>query len=284
MEEHDDLTRRLHALGEQPVDPAVASRHLTTMGMASAPRGSWWSRARVGAAFAAGLLLGGTGLAAAAPNTLPGPAQDAFSKVGGAVGINIQTSAERSTAGCDGTYKNHGQYVAAQAHKLHDDSDGQSLTPTVTGGNSAAAHSDCGKPVQSVHSTSNTGGATTQSDTTCGKPPWAGKGNSLSPQAKAAAQAQRKQQCGADADEQGTEQEAPATTTPTTGKPAVTGQSGEDHGKPASPGKSATAGTQGESTTTPTTEDHGKPGSPGKSATAGEGHAPTTTTSTAAGS
>jgi hypothetical protein len=65
---HDDLTERLSALGRQPLDPSLASAHLTAMaGVAHA--GSAWNsvtrRLAIGFAFVVGLLVGTTGLATA---------------------------------------------------------------------------------------------------------------------------------------------------------------------------------------------------------------------------
>lgn len=65
MNERDDLTQRLSALGAHPVDPAVASQHLGQMALATPARASRWSHLRVAAALGAGFLIGGTGLAGA---------------------------------------------------------------------------------------------------------------------------------------------------------------------------------------------------------------------------
>lgn len=65
--QHDRITRRLHSLGDQPIDPEVAARHRSLM--ASVPVASSRSRLRpvmVGSLLA-GSLFGGMGLAAAAP-------------------------------------------------------------------------------------------------------------------------------------------------------------------------------------------------------------------------
>ncbi|GAC1478793.1 MAG: hypothetical protein NVS1B12_15480 [Acidimicrobiales bacterium] len=131
MDDTDPLVERLRDLGRQPVDPATASQHLSAMGSVRRPiRG--WRRYRVGAAFFAGLLVGGTGLASA--GALPGGVQNAAHTTLSEVGVNVPDGhgPARSTVGCpaDGvTYKNHGQYVRTH----HNDPN--------------AGASQCGKPV-----------------------------------------------------------------------------------------------------------------------------------------
>src|SRR5205085_545283 len=77
MDDDATVLSRLRDLGAQPVDPAIAAVHLSAMASSSTPhrraRPSFASNVRVGAAFAAGLVLGGTGLAAA--GALPDSAQ-----------------------------------------------------------------------------------------------------------------------------------------------------------------------------------------------------------------
>jgi hypothetical protein len=129
MNEHSDLERRLRALGDEPVDPTVASYHLTAMAAAApAPKAARLHRPKVVAAFFAGLLLGGTSLASA--GALGDTPQNAVADVAAKVGVNLPGgSVERSTEGCNGvTYKNHGQFVKA-------------------GGD---PESPCGKPLHSV--------------------------------------------------------------------------------------------------------------------------------------
>ncbi|MDQ1508783.1 MAG: hypothetical protein QOG50_627 [Actinomycetota bacterium] len=199
---HSELAGRLAALGKEPVDPAIASAHLTAIaavptGRARRPVRGRFVRGKVAAAFAAGLVLGGTSLASA--GVLGNTPQNAVADAAGHVGLDLPGGTSRSTEGCGGgTYKNHGQFVAQ-------------------GGD---PHSPCGKPVKSkdtpgkpddanAHGTKQTSGAGAK--TGCGKPPWAGKGNHA--KNTPAAVAQRKAACGDDA---GTETNAPnagATTT-----------------------------------------------------------------------
>jgi hypothetical protein len=64
----DDLTDRLRALGQRPVDPALQSEHLTAMAgvrSGSAFRTSLLGRAKVAAGVMAGFLIGATGLTTA---------------------------------------------------------------------------------------------------------------------------------------------------------------------------------------------------------------------------
>ena len=185
--EHAELADRLNALGQAPVDPAVASAHLTAMaavhsGKTVRPRRKRFARGKVAAAFAAGLILGGTSLASAgALGTTP---QNTVADAAGHVGLDLPGGTPRSTEGCGAeTYKNHGQFVAR-------------------GGD---PHSPCGKPLRSTGKPAKADHAkpdhTKKSPEAgagdgCGKPPWAGTGN----QAKKtpAAVAQRRAACGDD--------------------------------------------------------------------------------------
>lgn len=68
LDPHDDLTDRLRALGQRPVDPALQSEHLTAMAgvrTGSAFRTSLVGRAKVAAGVFAGFLIGATGLTTA---------------------------------------------------------------------------------------------------------------------------------------------------------------------------------------------------------------------------
>jgi hypothetical protein len=78
--DHDDLVRRLHSLGEQPVDPALASQHLTAMAVhRPLPERRRFGRLAVAGAAMAGFLFGGLGLGWA--NALPGPVQGVANEV-----------------------------------------------------------------------------------------------------------------------------------------------------------------------------------------------------------
>jgi hypothetical protein len=153
MTDHSDpIEDRLRRLGGQPIDPSLASQHLTAIAAVTPSRTTTFGqRLRVGAAFAAGLLIGGTGLASAGAL---GPAQGVAHDALGQVGINVpdddgngadtsEKKARYSGPECTDAegnpvadIKNHGQYVRSQPK----------------GDRSEAAQSDCGKPVQSVDS------------------------------------------------------------------------------------------------------------------------------------
>jgi hypothetical protein len=156
---------------------------------------------KVAAAFAAGLMLGGTSLASA--GVLGRTPQNAVADAAGHVGLDLPGGMSRSTEGCGGkTYKNHGQFVAQ-------------------GGD---PRSPCGKPVKSANKPGKSADKPgkshrAQSDDTragdektpgtgagpgCGKPPWAGKGNHDKKTPEAVAR--RKAACSND-------ESAPATTT-----------------------------------------------------------------------
>jgi hypothetical protein len=140
MDEHDPLIERLRGLGRHNVDPSLASRHLDAM--ASSPHRTVRSaKVKVGAAFFAGLVLGGTGLASA--GTLPGPAQGVAHTALSAVGIDVPNShgpARYNGPECTGgPYRNHGQYVRAHQADLN------------------AGKSRCGKPIQAGTGAANDG-------------------------------------------------------------------------------------------------------------------------------
>jgi len=130
----EELLHRLRAMGQRPVDPALAAE---VMGRVR-HRTSWWrsTRLKVASAAAGGLLLGSVGLASA--GTLPRPVQDVAHDALGAVGVGVPVGTARyndPTACPGGPYKNHGAYVKAH---LNDP---------------AAPDSPCGKPVSSVGKT-----------------------------------------------------------------------------------------------------------------------------------
>lgn len=71
--EHDDVVRRLSSLGRRPVEPHVAERHAALLASVAAPALPPSRRFRpvLAGTLLAGALLGGTGLAAALPGSLP---------------------------------------------------------------------------------------------------------------------------------------------------------------------------------------------------------------------
>jgi hypothetical protein len=177
MDDDATLITRLRALGSHPVDPATAATHLTAMASSSTPQGrarpSFGTKLRVGAAFAAGLVLGGTGLAAA--GALPDGAQQvahtALAQVkvhvppGHAVAAAAHAKAKgkgngnaahaggvaRSVATTDcpdwdftaGPPKNHGQYVRAMTEHVRALPEAQRDAAM-----QRYAESACGKPAQ----------------------------------------------------------------------------------------------------------------------------------------
>ncbi len=178
--EHDDLEQRLAGLGRQPLPPGLASEHLTRIAEAGTTS-RWPSKLRVGAAFLAGLLLGGSGLAAA--GALPDPVQHAAHRALDTVGVDVPDPERYHGAECgDEVKRNHGAYVR----------DDHSL-----------AQSRCGKPVQAGSADDDAegkaGGPQAKADRgPCqGPPPWAGpSGKSMTADEKAAAQAARTAECG----------------------------------------------------------------------------------------
>lgn len=172
LNDYDRTVRRLHALGRQPVDTDVAARHQVYLDAATTPlRPRSRMRPLLAGSLLAGALLGGTGLAAALPGSLPEQAgsvakgvlraaqlvddEDSEKKAAkaaakaGPAAAKAQrgTGTARFLQGCTvGTPPvpftgNHGQYV-----KAHPDD------PATADVNEreVAARSDCGKPLTSL--------------------------------------------------------------------------------------------------------------------------------------
>lgn len=182
MDEHDDLRSRLRALAAQEIDPALQQAHLARMADVPGHR-RLRPKLRAAGVFLAGLLVGGSGLAAA--GALPDPAQHAAHQVLGEVGVDIPDPERYHGPECGPERKrNHGGYVRD---------------------NKELARSDCGKPLGTGGDgeadvdgrPDHPGGSECQ-----GPPPWAGPGKpSMTKEEKAAAQAARAATCGEDADD-----------------------------------------------------------------------------------
>lgn len=185
MNEPRDLTDQLRALGERPIDPARAADDLAAMAAVSDEalvvgpdprRTGFWTRARVGAAFLAGLLIGGTGLASA--DALPDPAQRVAHSVLGTVGIDVPKPERYHGPECGSEVKrNHGAYVRD---------------------NKELAQTECGKKVKTPGESDDAGKgdkAGKEAKGPCqGPPPWA-RDKTMTSEAKAAAEAAREAQC-----------------------------------------------------------------------------------------
>ena len=277
MAEHDDLVARLRALGERPVDPVVASEHLTAMAnlTGAGRRGarSRFGRTKLVAAFAAGLVLGGTSLASA--GVMGQGAQNAVADVAAKVNVNLPGGTERSTDGCGGiTARNHGDFVRQ-------------------GGDPKA---NCGKPRKAVENKAKAGSGDGSGNEGAGcKPPWAGKGLTKdqrkalkTPEAVAAQQAC--DPAGAEAESDGDDPGNQGKGDEHRNNPATTGtvsSQGADV-TPPSGGADANAGVPGGGSTPPADDpaDGIRPSEPGEPATPpsitpqGGGPAGATTTTT----
>lgn len=183
MDEHDDVRQRLRRLGTQPIDPGQRAADLTAMARLPARPSAFGPKVRIAAAFLAGLLIGGSGLAAA--DVLPDPAQHVAHTVLDRVGVDVPDPERYHGPECGTEVKgNHGEYVRDD-HGL--------------------AKSDCGKPVHASQGGQGKGAGDDQSDAdepdACrGKPPWAGD-KTITAEEKAAAQAERAALCGPDVDD-----------------------------------------------------------------------------------
>lgn len=212
MDEHDDLLRRLRSLGTQPVDPARQSADLTAMAMAR-PTPRIARKLRLAGAFLAGLMIGGTGLAAA--EALPDPAQHVAHTVLGKVGVRVADPDRYHGVEC-GTEvkKNHGTYVRDDRSLAKSDC-GKKLKAAEAGGTEGDGADGPATDGTAPEGSGNDGpgnggprGSKVDKGPCQGKPAWAGN-TSLTPEQKAAA---RVAQCGADQDEGSTTTEAPTTT------------------------------------------------------------------------
>lgn len=176
---HDDVVKRLRSLGNQPVEDGVADRHLSAMGATAPVPVRRRRRPAVAGALLAGLVLGGTGLAAALPDQASSVAKSALAAVNlakddkeadqAAKAAEKEAKAAEKENSADSNMKvgrflqgctagtpptafvgTHGQYVKAHA----DD-------PATTDVNErqVAAESDCGKPLSSLE-----GGSQSSSD------------------------------------------------------------------------------------------------------------------------
>lgn len=180
MRDERTLEQRLTGL-RQRISSAQQSADLTAM--ASVGPGRFASKVRVAAAFAVGLLLGSTGLAAA--NALPDPAQHVAHQALDRVGLEVPDPERYHGPDCgEAVQKNHGGYVKVDK---------------------SLAGSDCGKPVGAGGDDATDGagadkGAGPAVKGPCqGKPPWAGN-KTMTLEERAAAQAERQAQCGTDDD------------------------------------------------------------------------------------
>lgn len=225
------VVERLAALGRVAVDPAVQARHLTAMAGVRR-RANRFGRAKLVAAFAAGLVLGGTGLASA--GVLGEKPQNTVADAAARIGLDLPGGTPRSTEGCEGeTYKNHGQFVRA-------------------GGD---PHAPCGKPV--VATTGQSENVGTADERGC-RPPWAGRGNQdkRTPEAMA----EHRARC---ADDEATPTGNPPTSVPAQGRSEeAPGHTGAAPGKAGdTPGQAEE--TPGQAGGTPDADQHGKDVAPG---------------------
>jgi hypothetical protein len=157
VDDFEPLVRRLHSVGQQPVDHALQQRVLTR---AHRSRATWLhsTKLKVAAAMAGGFMIGSVGLASA--GALPGPAQDVARAALGAIGVDVPPGHDRYNGPECGNVTSHGQYVDA-----HPD-------------DPAAGKSPCGKPTKAVTHPgrgANPAGAPGVVGRH-GPPPWAGKG------------------------------------------------------------------------------------------------------------
>ena len=102
----DEVTGRLHELGEVPVEPSTASSHLTAMASVEPTQSRRFGRLAVAGAALAGFILGGSGLAVA--GAMPKPVEDAVNKV-------LETTGFRNRGECVSQAARAGDQAAKDA-------------------------------------------------------------------------------------------------------------------------------------------------------------------------
>ena len=210
LDDQSEAVRRLHELGTHSVDPDVAARHEAYLSAAAPAPGRSRMRPLLAGTMLAGALLGGTGLAAALPGSLPEQAGSVAREVLAAAQLvddengdkkaeNAAKKAARAAAKANGEHGtarflegctvgdpatpfkgNHGQYV-----KAHPDD------PATAHVNEreVAAESDCGKPLSSLNGDENENEADEPKDEN--KATGAEKAADAKADAKAAAEARK---------------------------------------------------------------------------------------------
>lgn len=229
MDEHEELRHRLRRLGAEPIEPARQAADLMAMaGVRRSSRvapGFLGSKVRLAAAFLAGLLLGGTGLAAA--DVLPDPAQHVAHTVLAEVGVDVPNPARYHGPECGAEVKkNHGAYVRDD-HSLAKSACGK----PVGAGDEADDTEDTEDTDEGEQGNGNGHGHGAAKGPCHGRPPWAGNKTMTDAEVEAA-KAERAAMCGADddedeADEGEDEVEAPEVgeSTTTTEAPTTTTES-----------------------------------------------------------
>ena len=119
LDPRDDLTDRLRALGQRPVDPALQSEHLTALAgvrSGSAFRTALVGRAKVAAGVMAGFLIGATGLTTAgAMGPLQPIAATAIERATPLNGLPESASDKAKAKGLERAAKNHANGTGAGA-------------------------------------------------------------------------------------------------------------------------------------------------------------------------
>ena len=203
--DENELTRRMRAMGEQPVPDATRNLHLHRMAGVSAAPTKRFGRFAVAAAAVVGFMAGSTGLAMA--GALPAPAQDVAHDVLSTVNVDVP----------EGT---RGACVSAAARDT-------SLTEEAK----AAEKAKCPKGGRPAHAGQGGGpgenpgkgkaDAAKAGDGCRGKPPWAGR-KDLTPEQRDAMVAERNAACGRGADgEDETEDEVETEEAPEAETPAL---------------------------------------------------------------
>lgn len=188
-ERTDELTDRLHALGDEPVPDAVRAQHLQRIASTPVDTRRGFGRTWVAAAAIVGFLAGSTGLAAA--GALPDSAQDVAHDVLAVVQVDVP---EGKRGPCVSA-------IAKSALPKAEKKAAKDACPK--GGNGGDDIDDDDAPGKSGDASNKDKHA---NDPCKGKPPWAGK-NSLTPQEKDAMKAERAATCGKDLDDDGDDDE-----------------------------------------------------------------------------
>lgn len=161
--DHDELTDRIHALGEHPVPEATRRGHLHRMSLVATGREKRFGRLAVAGAAIVGFLAGSTGLAMA--GALPAPAQDVAHDVLAVVQVDVP--------------EGHRGSCVSRAAKIEDPVEKQAAKDACPKGGRppwAGQPGADGRPGRSGEAPGK-GGAGPHVDDPCrGRPPWAGPG------------------------------------------------------------------------------------------------------------
>ena len=183
--DENDLTRRMRAIGEQPVPDTTRNLHLHRMAGVAATPTKRFGRFAVAAAAIVGFMAGSTGLAMA--GALPAPAQDVAHDVLSTVNLEVPKGKEGKRGPCVSAIAKDTSLTEEQKDAKKDaECPKGPFGPPAHAGRGGASGDNPGK---------GRADAAKGGDGCRGKPPWAGRDDLTEEQTDAMA-AERKAACG----------------------------------------------------------------------------------------